>query len=58
MECMERFKKYEDEDLDTIMILIKNGTIKSGRYAGRIKLDKDFKTKGKELFQDGKHRSS
>lgn len=56
MECMERLKQYEDEDLDKIILFIQRGTIKSGRYAGRIKIDDKFKVR-KELFNEGRNRN-
>lgn len=54
MKCLERLEKYGDESLDTIILLIRNGTIKSGRYAHLVKVDKNKQMKGKEFFKDGK----
>lgn len=58
MDCVERYKQWIEEDLDKIILEIKTGRIKAGRYAHRVKIDKKFKIKGKELFSDerrGKH---
>lgn len=51
MDGAERLIAYEREDFDAIIMKIKNGTIKCGRYAHKVKL-KDIKL-GKELFTDG-----
>lgn len=53
MKSVKRYEKYKDESLDQIMIKIKTGAIKSGRYSHLVKIKKDFKIKGKELFGDG-----
>lgn len=54
MKCLDRYEKYCDESLDTVMLLIRNGTIKSGRYAHLVKVDKNKEMKGKEFFKNGK----
>lgn len=54
MLCVERLKEYEDDDFDHVLLLIKNGTIKSGRYAHTIKINKNIQMNGKEFFNDGK----
>lgn len=54
MQCVDRYEKYKDEDFDVIVIKIRNGTIKSGKYAGLVKIDKDYELKGKEFFNDGR----
>lgn len=56
MKCVERFKEYEDEDLDRIILLIRNGTIKAGRYSHLVKVD-NKKMKGKVFFKNGKEDS-
>lgn len=58
MKFKTRLEKYEDEDFDTIMILIRNGTIKCGRYAHLVKIDKDKIMKGKEFFNNGSNSKS
>lgn len=50
----QRYETYKDEPLDRIIVLIKNGTIKCGRYAHLVKIDEDKIMKGKEFFKDGK----
>lgn len=59
MNCKERLMKYRNESFDTIMLLIRNGTIKCGRYAHLVKIDKNKIIKGKELFgnADSKRKS-
>jgi hypothetical protein len=53
---MERFEEYRDTELDVIILKIRNGTIKSGKYSHIIKIDKDPKVFKKELRidEDGK----
>lgn len=51
MQCIKRLKEYEQESIDVIILKIRNGTIKTGRYANLVKVDKDFKIK-KNLFTD------
>ena len=57
MHCINRYNQYKDDDLDQILLRIKNGTIKSGRYSHMVKIDKNYKIKGKEFFKDGKDKS-
>ena len=57
MHCVNRYNQYKDDDLDQILLRIKNGTIKSGRYSHMVKIDKNYKIKGKEFFKDGKDKS-
>lgn len=56
MKAMDRFERYKDVELDRIITYIRNGTIKSGKYSHLVKIDKNKKIKGKELFSDG-HQS-
>lgn len=53
MKCMDRYEKYKDEYLDVIIMGIKKGTIKSGKYAHLVKVDKHKIIKDKELFTNG-----
>ncbi len=58
MKPIERYLEYKDEDLDRILILIRNGTIKSGKFSHLIKTkSKDTKSimKEKELFKHAKN---
>ena len=57
MQCVDRYEQYKDEDFDAIIMMIKNGKIKSGRYAGLVKIKKNYKV-GKELFGDGRDKES
>ena len=50
MQCVTRYDKYQDENFDSIILKIRNGTIKSGKYAHLVKIDKDKVIKRKELF--------
>lgn len=51
MQCKNRYQEYKDEYLDTILLKIKRGDIKCGRYSHLVKI-KNEKFKGKELFKD------
>lgn len=53
-KCVERYHKYKDDDFDAIMLRIRNGSIKCGRYAHLVKVDKNANIDRKELF-NGKH---
>jgi len=52
MRCIDRFEKYRDDDFDRILLLIRNGTVKTGKYAHLVKVDEDKIIKGRELFDD------
>lgn len=54
MKCVNRYERFKDEDLDKIILLIRNGSIKSGKYSHLIKVNKNKIIKEKELFTDGK----
>ena len=54
MKCISRFQQYRNDDFDQILIKIRNGTIKSGRYAHHVKVDGDKKLIEGKLFADGK----
>ena len=43
MQCIDRYEKYKDNDFDNIILLIRNGTIKCGRYSHLVKI-KDTKS--------------
>ncbi len=53
MICADRYNEYKEEYFDTIILKIKRGDIKCGRYANRVKINKDKMYNGKELFADG-----
>jgi len=53
MECADRYERYKDESLDLVILKIRNGSIKCGKYANLVKIDKNYKLKGKEFFNDG-----
>lgn len=53
-EATDRYQEYaENPEFDRLILLIKRGTIKCGRYAHRVKLDPKFRIKKKgEYFND------
>lgn len=54
MKCINRLTEYKDEDFDYIILKIKKGDIKCGKYAHLVKIDKSIKSDDrKELFTDG-----
>ena len=53
MLCDERYHEFKDDTLDTILLHIKKGSIKCGRYAHLVKIDKSEKMNGKEFFTNG-----
>lgn len=53
MKCIERYEQFKEDDFDSIILSIRNGKIKSGRYAHLVKVDKSEKVDGKELFTNG-----
>lgn len=55
MKCVSRYKQYKDDDLDSIILKIRSGIIKPGKYSHLVKIDKDKKMNGKEFFNDGKN---
>lgn len=57
MNPVERYEKYKDDFFDTIILRIRNGDIKCGRYSNRIKLDKNLKTPKGELFAEKEDKS-
>lgn len=57
MNPVERYNKYKEDPLDQIILLIRNGTIKTGKYSGLIKIKKEDEVKGKELFKHAKNNS-
>ena len=56
MKCVSRYMKYKDEDFDKVMMLIKSGHIKCGKYAHLVKIDKKKEMKGKEFFRNGSNK--
>lgn len=58
MKCITRFEKYRNEDFDKILIDIRNGNIKSGKYAHLVKIDENKKLNEGKLFSDGKSSKS
>lgn len=54
MKCISRLEEYKDEDFDAIILKIKKGDIKCGKYAHLVKIDKTKKYGNrKELFRNG-----
>lgn len=54
MKCTDRYEQYKDESLDKIILEIRKGNIKAGRYAHLVKVNKNKIIKDKELFTNGK----
>lgn len=58
MKCINRYEMYKDYDFDKIILSIKKGSIKCGRYSHLVKVDKNKIIKDKELFKnDGNNES-
>ena len=55
MQQYDRYEEYKSDYFDTVLLKIKRGDIKCGRYAHLVKIDKNKKYDGKELFTNGKH---
>ena len=51
-KCIDRLRQYQDESFDRILIKIRKGEIKCGKYAHSVKVDPKKKLKGKVLFSD------
>lgn len=58
MECRTRYDEYKDEYFDTVLLKIKRGDIKCGKYAHRVKISNKKDYDGKELFKNGKSDNS
>jgi hypothetical protein len=59
MKAKSRLEEYKDEtDFDHIMLMIRNGTIKCGKYSHLVKSDKNPNLKRKEFFTDGRKDDS
>ena len=54
MQCKDRYEEYKDEYFDVVIMKIKRGDIKCGRYSHLVTIDKNKKYDGKELFKNGK----
>lgn len=52
MKCIDRYEMYKDYDFDKIILAIKKGSIKCGRYSHLVKVDKNKIIKDKELFKN------
>lgn len=57
MNVVERYEKYKDESFDTIIMRVRKGEIKCGKYSHLVKIDKNKEYNGKELFKNGKDNS-
>lgn len=58
MECAERYAECIDYEFDVLLLKIRNGSIKCGKYANLVKINKNKVIKGKELFSNGKSNQS
>lgn len=52
MNGIERLTEYGEFEFDKIVMYINSGQIKCGKYAGLIKIKKDFKVDKHELFNN------
>lgn len=50
--AMDRFEKHKDDEFDALIIRIKSGVIKSGRFSHLVKINPKLKMKGKVFFDD------
>lgn len=51
-KVFEKMKEYEEDGLDTLILHLRKGVIKCGKYSHLVKLKKNYKV-GKELFRNG-----
>lgn len=53
MKSTDRYEEYKDTELDIILLKIRNGTIKAGRYSHLVKIDKSkvYSEDQKEFFK-------
>lgn len=51
MKAIERYQQCIDEPIDLVLMRIKKDNIKCGRYAKKIKIDKNILKQG-EYFND------
>ena len=56
MKSIDRYVEFREDDLDYILLKIKNGDIKAGKYSDLIKIDKNVKMKKGWFFED-EHKS-
>lgn len=50
MTKKELFKKYQDREFDKVLLAIKRGRIKTGKYSGMVKVSEHAKINRKEMF--------
>lgn len=55
MKAIERYEQFKDNSFDQVLLYIKTGKIKCGRYANLFKIQKNKIIKEKELFKNGKN---
>ena len=53
MHSSKRYEEYKEESFDMVLMRIRQGKIKCGKYAGLVKIKPEDKIKGKEFFTDG-----
>ena len=57
MNPIKRLDRFKEKDFNELMILISNGSIKCGRYAHLVKIDKNKKIKNSGVFFDENSKS-
>lgn len=55
MKGIDRVERYRDESFDTVIMKIKSGEIRTGKYSNMVKIRKGYKTNvnNGELFKKG-----
>lgn len=51
MKGIDRVERYKDESFDTVIMKIRSGEIKAGKYSGLVKIKKGYKIKDGEIFR-------
>lgn len=52
MKCIDRYNEFKSEPFDKVILYIKKGIIKSGKYSNLIKINKNEKINRKDLFSN------
>ena len=53
MTPLERLRKFGDDNIDRVLLQISRGSVKCGKYAHLVKINKGKIIKGKEFFTNG-----
>lgn len=55
MKNVKRLQRFEDEPFDTIILKIRRGEIKCGKYSNLVKINKEKTLSKKEVLFDDDH---